>query len=164
MVLLHSTAAMREALQIAAQLPCLQDDSLQAELKSSLDKQSIEHRFLKRASSELLKTYPDRLEYSFSRLSAEYLRIMDEVRAVLANKEYEEMVMNVARSSSHSATTGLAADMRELRNVSRQILSIFNVLVSMAAVFVAIYVASERLWSEAPFVSCNGPIMPYTCA
>lgn len=77
---------------------------------------------------------------------------MDQARIQLENKEYHEMTRNISQGTNpldSSPRTTLSQDIQELRKLSRQIIAITNVLFSIVATFVAVYVFWERVSSDA---------------
>ncbi|KAL2911437.1 hypothetical protein HK105_209088 [Polyrhizophydium stewartii] len=85
--------------------------------------------------------------------SPEYIKMMDEVRAYLANKEYEQMTngLDSTASGKNKLLGGFSEDMLELRKASRHLISLANVLFSMVATFAAAYVLSGHVFAEQGF-------------
>nr|KAJ3420081.1 hypothetical protein HK105_006141 [Polyrhizophydium stewartii] len=112
---------------------------------------------------------PDNPDYAFHRVlrgsriefvvpkpkpkSPEYIKMMDEVRAYLANKEYEQMTngLDSTASGKNKLLGGFSEDMLELRKASRHLISLANVLFSMVATFAAAYVLSGHVFAEQGF-------------
>ena len=67
------------------------------------------------------------------------------LRASILNREYERMVANVTHDPRHDT---IAASLREMRQESRTVLAIINMLFSIIGVFVAVFVAAAAVTSD----------------
>ncbi|KAF9582129.1 hypothetical protein BGW38_000609 [Lunasporangiospora selenospora] len=73
--------------------------------------------------------------------SPELERIMDKVKAQIAEKEYQRMVASVDPHSSHNSSLGANLS-QDLKDVRSHTLGIVNVLYTGVAVFAAVYLIS----------------------
>jgi len=63
----------------------------------------------------------------------------------MLNREYERMVANVTHDPRHDT---IAASLREMRQESRTVMAIINMLFSIIGVFVAVFVAAAAVTSD----------------
>jgi hypothetical protein len=76
---------------------------------------------------------------------------MDKLRAQQQEREYNNMVSSVVTSEDQKFNLGIQPD--ELREVKSHIATIFNILFSMAAVYMAVYKASKSIVDDIGIVS-----------
>lgn len=76
---------------------------------------------------------------------------MAKLRAQQAEKEYNNMVSSVVTSEDQKFNLGIQPD--ELREVKSHIATIFNILFSIVAVYVAVYKASKSIVHDVGLVS-----------
>ncbi|KAG0324751.1 hypothetical protein BGZ99_001471 [Dissophora globulifera] len=82
--------------------------------------------------------------------SPELDRIMDDVKAKLAEREYRRMISSIdyTASSNGSISSGIRQDMKELKEVKAHTIGIINVLYTGAAVFTAVYMISGHFTED----------------
>lgn len=78
----------------------------------------------------------------------ELVERLKKIKGKLDNEEYERMVRNVASCSD----TGLASEIREVRQESKQITGIINALFSILGVFAGVYVLGSYIFPEPAYV------------
>ncbi|KAF9116795.1 hypothetical protein BGX27_010412 [Mortierella sp. AM989] len=81
--------------------------------------------------------------------SPELDRIMEGVKAQLAEKEYQRMVSTIdPNTNSNSLASGIKQDLRELKDVKAHMIGIVNVLYTGAAVFTAVFLISAHFTDD----------------
>ncbi|KAG0307136.1 hypothetical protein BGZ98_000954 [Dissophora globulifera] len=82
--------------------------------------------------------------------SPELDRIMEDVKAKLAEREYRRMISSIdyTASSNGSISSGIRQDMKELKEVKAHTIGIINVLYTGAAVFTAVYMISGHFTED----------------
>lgn len=74
---------------------------------------------------------------------------MDEIKAELAEKEYQRMISGVGSgSNTNSISGGIRQDLKELRDVNAHMIGIINVLYTGAAVFTAVFLISSHFTED----------------
>lgn len=78
---------------------------------------------------------------------------MNKLRAEQQEREYNNMVSSVVTSEDQKFNLGIKPD--ELREVKSHIATIFNILFSMVAVYIAVYKAAKTIVSDIGIVSSS---------
>lgn len=79
---------------------------------------------------------------------------MDKLRAEQQERDYNKMVSGVITSEDQKFNLGIKPD--ELKEVKSHIATIFNILFSMIAVYVAVYKVSQSMFNDLGLVRGGG--------
>lgn len=77
---------------------------------------------------------------------------MNKLRLEQQERDYNNMVSSVITSEDQKFNLGIKPD--ELKEVKSHVATIFNILFSMVAVYVAVYKASKTMVDDIGLVSC----------
>ncbi|KAI8908833.1 endoplasmic reticulum-based factor for assembly of V-ATPase-domain-containing protein [Powellomyces hirtus] len=118
--------------------------TLLSKLSQALERQASDESFslqtLVHGSCIHLQPPPPRTK------SPELVKILDDIKAELANREYAEMTKNVSfQRDSMRAPLNIGG---ELRDAFRSLSAVFNVLLSIAAVFAAVFWVSGTVTQD----------------
>ncbi|KAK3820238.1 MAG: endoplasmic reticulum-based factor for assembly of V-ATPase-domain-containing protein [Benniella sp.] len=82
--------------------------------------------------------------------SPELERLMDGIKAQLAEKEYQRMVSNIDPDTlnASSIASGIRQDMKDMKEVKAHAIGIVNVLYTGAAVFTAVFLISAHFTED----------------
>ncbi|KAI8601659.1 endoplasmic reticulum-based factor for assembly of V-ATPase-domain-containing protein [Dissophora ornata] len=76
-------------------------------------------------------------------------RIMEEIKAQVAEKEYQRMISSIDPSSKNgSIASGLRQDLKDMQDVKAHTIGIINVLYTGAAVFTAVFMISAHFTED----------------
>ncbi|KAL7312767.1 hypothetical protein PS15m_008494 [Mucor circinelloides] len=75
-----------------------------------------------------------------------FLAYLDKLRAEQQERDYNKMVSNVITSEDQKFNLGIKPD--ELKEVKSHIATIFNILFSMVAVYVAVFKVSQSMFND----------------
>ncbi|KAJ3092778.1 hypothetical protein HK102_003041 [Quaeritorhiza haematococci] len=147
-----AAAAGAESVKSVVSAKKRDDDTISKEVAETT-LQTIHHKDLHRLSQFMLAIHSNDSKYSFRELvkgskinvesprprvkSPELQKILNDVRTQLENQEYERMVRNVSTYTGEQRP--LESFSKDLRNVSKLMSSIMNVLFSVGAAFVAVF-------------------------
>jgi hypothetical protein len=97
--------------------------------------------------------------------SPELERLMDGIKAQLAEKEYQRMVSNIDPDTlnASSIASGIRQDMKDMKEVKAHAIGIVNVLYTGAAVFTAVFMISAHFTEDLGMVCCVYPMQTCYC-
>ena len=82
---------------------------------------------------------------------------MEQAKIYLSNKEYSQMVQNI--SSSHQSHE--LWNKFELKFITKQMVALFNIFLSIGAVFTAVYYFGDSIVHDVGLVNYNSWLMNY---
>ncbi|KAG0263944.1 hypothetical protein BG011_007777 [Mortierella polycephala] len=71
-------------------------------------------------------------------------RIMEGVKAQIAEKEYQRMVSSISTSNDSSVAHNIRQDIKEMQDVKAHAMGIINIIYTGAAVFTAVFMISSH--------------------
>ncbi|RCI04726.1 hypothetical protein CU098_012022 [Rhizopus stolonifer] len=86
-----------------------------------------------------------------------FVAYMETLRAQQKEREYKQMVSNVISSQDQKLNLGIKPD--EIKEIKSHIVTIFNIMFSMAAVYIAVYKASQTIAQDIGLVSHSTSIV-----
>jgi hypothetical protein len=90
--------------------------------------------------------------------SPELERIMEGIKAQVAEKEYQRMISSIDSNGDNGPLTigsSLRQDMKEMQEVKAHLTGIINVLYTGGAVFLAVFLLSSHATDDLGMVSCE---------